>query len=170
MSKDSTKKALFKYLNKREQRSSTGPKRKLKQPEKCTEKEVLAWCVDKGFHVHVVESSTYDYQTGRASRRVTAKAGFPDLVGNTSEGHSVWIELKAKSRISTLRPKQKIFLETKIRQNCFAVCVDSAVRLDRYWKQYSSLNTPDLRQSFLIDCLPKKVPKRSKNYDPDMGF
>ena len=138
------------------------PRAKNKKPEKDTESSVLEWSKHNNCFLHVIESSSYD----PISRRKTlskAQAGFPDLVGNTNEGLSLYIELKAKDRRSTLREDQRSFLTMKIHQGCFAVVVDSRARLEQYWKGYHSLKTSQEKKAYLLDCLPKKRKNKVDN-------
>jgi hypothetical protein len=109
------------------------------KPEKIVELEVLEACKQLGFSVSVIDSkATYSKNLGRYSQSRSAPEGFPDLVGCTPNGVLAAIELKARGKLRTIRPKQVDFLQKKIEMNCFAVCVDSADLLfDLYlqWKQ-----------------------------------
>ena len=158
--KDSTNAAMLKYHQRQLNQGTTRERKGTnKKPEKNTEKNVLDWARNHNIHLHVVESSSYDPRLRRKGMS-RAVSGFPDLVGNTQEGHSVWIELKAKDRRSALSDKQREFLLTKVQQNCFAVVVDSVERLSQYWKGFWSLQLESDRQTYLLDCLPKKRPER----------
>lgn len=155
---DSMKRYYERQLN---QGVSREVKAKNKKPEKNTEAAVLEWSRHNNCFLHVIESSSFD----PVSRRKTlskAQAGFPDIVGNTNDGLSLYIELKAKDRRSTLREDQRSFLIMKIHQGCFAAVVDSRERLEQYWKGYHSLKTINEKKSYLLDCLPNK---RKKNSD-----
>ena len=131
------------------------PKRKNKKPEKEVEKEIMEWAQDNGIYLHVIEASSYDPRLGRKGLS-KAESGFPDLVGNTNEGQSLYIELKAVDRRSTVSESQRLFLENKIDQSCFAVVVDSRQRLEQYWKGFFSHKEVEARKTYLRDCLPKK--------------
>lgn len=147
--------ALEKFYKKQEQQQAPREsKRKYHRPEKDTEAQVLAWAKANGFHLHIVDSGSYDPRT---RQRVGSKAqrGFPDLCGNSETGLSVWIELKAKDKRNTTSAHQRIFLERKISQNCFAVVVDSASRLEQYWRGFCRLTCEDARRDYLLECLPK---------------
>jgi len=160
--------AMVRYYQRLDRENNPKPARKNKSPERDTEAQVLSWCRQNDFHMHVVDSSRYDGFRKSLSKAQKAEVGFPDLCGNTGEGLSVWIELKAKDRRSTVSPAQRRFLEKKIEQQAFAVVVDKADRLDQYWRKYCSLKTPLEKKNYLIDCMPKQVAKKS---DPEgLGF
>ncbi len=107
------------------------------KPEKITEVEVLAMCSQLGFDVSVIDSkATYSTNLERYAKSKSAPGGFPDIVGNDDRGMAVFIELKAKGKLSTLRPAQKIFLLRKIQAGCFAVAVDSADLLFELYSQW----------------------------------
>lgn len=129
-------------------------KRKYQRPEKDTEKQVFLWAKANRFHLHIIDASSYDPLLKRTSVS-KAQAGFPDLCGNTESGLSVWIELKAKDKRNTTSVNQRMFLEKKIAQNCFAVVVDSSERLQEYWDNYCNIEDDQARKIYLIDSLPK---------------
>lgn len=151
----------------REQR----PKRK--KPEKNTEKEVLLWGKENNVLLHVIEASTWNGRS-HSFGDAKAEAGFSDLVGNTEQGLACYIELKAEGRRSTLSDKQRVFLEAKIAQMCFAVVVDSRKRLEQYWKGFWTLKTPDERCEYLLDCLPgaynTKKRREAQLKEDEFGF
>jgi len=159
----STNNAILNYHRKQlDQGVSREPKKKQKTPEKDVQKSVLDWARENKVHLHVIEASTWNGRT-RTFGDSKASAGFPDLVGNTEQGLVCYIELKAKGRRSNLSDKQRVFLEAKIAQSCFAVVVDSRTRLEQYWKGFWSLKSPEERQSYLLETLPKK--RKSRNED-----
>lgn len=108
-------------------------------PEKLVEKEVLEACKQMGLDVDVYDSkATFSQARGGYHKNKSLVEGHPDLAGNDSQGVAVYVELKAKGRLRTLRPAQIAFLDRKIAQGCFAVAVDSSDLLfDLYlrWKQ-----------------------------------
>lgn len=149
------KAAVEKYLNRTYGLESPTPKRSNQKPEKITEQEVLMWCKQKQFDVTVVEAkAVYSVTTKRYTGRAVSD-GFSDIVGNTSKGLAVYIELKAKNKRvgSALRPNQRDFLHRKIRTGCFAVMVDSLEYIDKTWNHYCSLPL-EQRISFLLNELP----------------
>lgn len=171
--KESTKAAINSFIQREcAPQNNREPTRRNKSPERNTEKDVLKWGRLNGFHLHVVEASTYNPVTRQAeSQNSKAEAGFPDVVGNTSTGLVCYIELKAKDRRSKLSESQRRFLEQKISQNCFAVVVDSDKRLEQYWKGFCSLKSGDQRQAFLYDCLPHQKKKKPRDgFEKSFGF
>lgn len=161
--------AIKGYHRRQDQGSSRQPRRKNKTPEKDVEKAVLEWARDNNIFLHVIEASSWDPRLGRKGS-AKAQTGFPDLVGNSSDGLSLYVELKAKDRRSTLSEVQRLFLTRKIEQGCFAVCVDSPLKLDQYLRKFLSLANTDLRRSYLIDCLPKRMSSRKPPKDDEFGF
>lgn len=165
MSKKTTQAAVEKFIAKQcAPQNSREPKRRNKKPERQTETDCLLWCRANNMFVHVIESSSYDHILGRKTLSKTT-VGMPDLIGNTINGNSVYIELKAKDRRSTLKDHQRAFLIEKIRQNCFAVVVDSVHKLDQYYKEFCKLRNQESRQTYLLDCLPRKINRSFKARD-----
>lgn len=173
--KTSTQRAVEKFIAKQcAPQNNRQPKKKNKKPERDTENDCLIWCRANNIFVHVVESSSYDPITGRKTFS-RATAGMPDLIGNTANGNSIYIELKAKDRRSTLKDHQRDFLIEKIKQNCFAVVVDSVEKLNQYFREFCKLKNLESRQTYLINCLPRKTASRSNNtivddFEKQFGF
>jgi len=138
-----------------------------KKPEKLVESNVLQWSKNNGMFLHVIESSSYDPRLGTIGTQ-KAESGFSDLVGNTDGGFAIYIELKAKDRRSTLRLDQRIFLENKIDQGCFAVVTDSVEHLAHTWTEYKSLDRGE-RKHYLLGCLPRQISKKDA-VNPEFGF
>ena len=165
--KESTRKALENYITREcAPKNSRQPKKKYNKPERQTENDCLIWCRSKNIFVHVVESSSYDPIVGRKTFS-RATPGMPDLIGNTANGNSVYIELKAKQRRSTLKEHQREFLIAKIKQNCFAVVVDRVEKLDQYFREFCKLKNLEMRQTYLLDCLPQKTGSRNTSLGRD---
>ncbi len=122
-------------------------------PEKMVEIEVLSKAKELGFDLDVIDSkATYSQSLQRYRKGKHAPEGFPDLVGNDDKGRAVFIELKAKGRLSTLRPSQRAFLERKIQQGCFACVIDSSEGLFRMylgWREKGS--------QFLMESLQSQI-------------
>lgn len=155
MSKESTKAALERYYEKHARSSERVMKRqgrKNKKPEKELEKEVLAWAVRAGFDLHVIEAKAVFSQAAGRYLRGQAQSGLPDLVGN--HGHiAIYVELKAKGKRSTLKPHQRHILERKIKQGCFAACIDRVECFENLWSTW--LITPEVdRVELLLSDLP----------------
>lgn len=157
MSKDSTRQALYKYLDKQIKQSK--PKRKNKKPEKDVQYAVEQWLEKNGFDYDIVESkSVYHEASGRYLHSQTT-VGFSDIVGNDSHGIACFIELKAPGRRSTLRERQRDFLTKKIKSNCFAVVVDSPKLLADYYDEWIEIRRKKSKEGarqFLLSLLPKK--------------
>ena len=149
----STEKALMSYYKKQIKKPRSSKPRS--KPEKIVEKDVLNFCDKMGFLISVVESKAV-YQV-KAGRYMTGQAspGFSDLVGCDKMGNALFIELKAKGRLSTLRPSQHNFLIERIRSRAFSV-VDSTERLSRIYSQWILLKRecPHDAMLFLLDELP----------------
>jgi hypothetical protein len=111
--------------------------RKNKSPEKTiVEKEVQAYCDNMNWLVSVVDSkAVFSEKTGRYLRGM-AEAGFPDMVGCDEYGNFVAIELKARGKLSTIKPKQVEYLRKAKEKGAFAVCVDSAELLHQLYLDY----------------------------------
>lgn len=123
-------------------------------PEKLIEKLVLNECSMLQIDVDIVESkATYSKNKERYSANKNVPEGFSDLVGNDSNGLAVFIELKARGKLKTLRPKQRAFLERKIKQGCFACVVDSGEMLSELYIKFLSLPASE-RPKYLLSTLP----------------
>lgn len=125
------------------------PKRATKNsaPEKDFVKEVMIWLDTHSFSCHVVESrAVFNPKIGRYLSS-QAVPGFPDIVGCDQYGRSVWIEVKAPGKRSTVKPHQLDFLKGKIANNCFAVCIDSIQDLSTWYKEWMQVG--DGRQYLL---------------------
>jgi len=160
--KGRVKNAINKYIEK--QTPTNKVKRKNEKPEKQVEREVLKWCRDNGWDINVVESkSTWSESAGRYIAQ-SVSSGFSDLAGNTDLGLSVFIELKAPGKLSTLRPQQREFLLRKIGTGCFAVCVDSVSRLELAWSGFCKAYD---KKEYLVSVLPKvrELEGRDLNFD-----
>lgn len=88
--------------------------------------------------------------------------GHPDLAGNDNMGHSVYLELKAKGKIGTLRPLQYDFLERKIKSGAFAMVTDSIELFELVYKMWYRMwaETEEQRKekrSLLLDLLNDKL-------------
>ena len=142
------------------------PRRKNKKPEKAVEQEILLWCRQKGFDVDVVESKAkFNTITGLYTGKATIP-GMSDILGNTSDGRAVFIELKAKGRRvgSALREEQRAFLIRKIKGSCFAVVTDSIEYIEDIWMKYQAL-FPHERIPFLLSELPKHTHRKDSDLE-----
>jgi hypothetical protein len=115
----------------------TRPKRTPLGPEKVVEKEVLALCESLGIYLSVIDSKAiYSKFKEAYSKNYCVPEGAPDLWGNDSNGVAVFLELKAPGKLKTLRASQRLFLERKIEQGCFAACVDSPKHLFELYVEF----------------------------------
>ena len=148
---------LFDLERRRQKRGS----KKNAKPEKVLEKQILEWALRRGFSLHVIEAkAVYSTAAGRYLRG-QAEAGLPDLIGNFGS-LSVWVELKSKGRMGTLKEHQREFLVRKIEQECFAVCVDSVELLSEVFQAFiSSVDKIKL----LLNALPQRRAKKQRNED-----
>jgi len=155
--RESTKIALERYFDKQAKaahRAMVRGGKRNQSPEKDVEKQVMAEASRLGFDLHVIESkAVYSHKAGRYLRG-QAEPGYSDLSGN--HGHiAVYIELKARGRRSTLSDVQRDFLLKKIKQGCFAGCVDSPEMFESLWETW--LITPEIDQiELLLNTLPVK--------------
>ena len=164
---NNVKNAVLKYSKKHMPKQ----KRLNKKPEKVTEKQILCLAPLLHLDLTVVESkATYNPAAGRYMRSPTSES-VSDLVGNTHEGVSVWIELKAlgkKSAInSTKQYHQRVFLERKIRAGCFACVTDSAedLRHTFYGWTRARRHSNKAAVEYLLGALPKARTKPIKEDD-----
>lgn len=114
----------------------------------------MAWLKSNGFSCNVVEAKAVFNQA--AGRYISSQAipGMSDIIGNDQNGVGVYIELKAKGRLSTVSYKQINFLKEKISTNCFAVCVDSADMLDKMYRHWLKLKKEE-RFKYLMETLER---------------
>lgn len=123
-----------------------------KAPEKQLEKQVLEWLREVGCDVNVVEAkATFNPKIGMYLNSMTTP-GMADIVGNDSEGFAIYVELKAKGKLSTLRDNQYEFLKRKILTFSFGVCIDSLDLLKDYYKNWKAMPTYAGRE-YLLDNL-----------------
>lgn len=169
--RNSTKEALLKNQRKVLKKARSN-KRKNKKPEKEVEKVVMEWLDNHNFSCHVVESkAVYNASAGRYLKGQTVP-GCSDIIGCTPDGVSVWIELKAPGRRSTVSDSQREFLHSKIERGCFAVVVDSVDELQHLyanWCKHKVRNLKPSAKKYLYDSLPKKRKNDAKD-DLGLGF
>lgn len=156
---DDNKKRIERAILKHHERAARrdgNSARKNNKPEQSVVKEVLKWAKSRGLDLHVVESkAVYSASAGRYLHSQTSES-LPDLLGNY-QGLSVWIECKAKGRVSTLKEHQRAFLARKATQNCFACVTDSVKRLENYFDTFLTL-LPEDRPTYLLSHLKPKKP------------
>lgn len=163
--KGSTWNALLKFHEK-QLPSDRKRKKKNSSPEKEVEKEVRAWARKFGFDLTVVDTkNVYSSDSGGYSRNMASES-LSDLIGDI-KGWACFIELKARGRRSTLKPHQYLFLERKIKNGCFACCVDRAAQVESLYITCKDMPLDD-RIKFLLSELPK--PKRLRDIDDSPLF
>lgn len=82
-------------------------------------------CKLMSLDVSVVESKAKFSENQKRYRRQETEVGFSDIVGNNATGTAIYVELKARGKLKSLRPAQRAFLLRKIHAGCFATVVDS---------------------------------------------
>lgn len=120
------------------------------KPEKITEFQVKLACEQLGIWIHTVDSKMVFNQKGRLSFRGNAPKGFPDLVGLDKTGRFYGIELKAKGKLSTIKPHQYEFVKAIIYRNGFGCIVDSVEEFCRIYRTWVSSG---MTQRHLLDEL-----------------
>lgn len=131
---------------------STPIRKKNTKPEKEVERHVLEWLRVNNFDVNIVESkAVFNPKIGRYLSSMSTP-GMSDVIGNDRNGKAVYIELKAKGKINTLRENQFEFLKRKILTNCFAVVIDDVEKLSKYYNHWISLSIQAGRE-YLLELL-----------------
>ena len=168
------KSRVMNAMNRFEQKQlkKTSPKTKRNQkPEKITEKECLLWMRSKGWDVEIFEAkATYNPRTQRYTSSAM-KAGTCDCIGVTNDGIPVFIEFKAKGKLSTFAKstnyRQCAYLFGKIERGAFACVVDSAQYLEAIyiqWKQRKDVST-EASIDFLMNVLPRTKKQKDLSFD-----
>ena len=136
-------------------------KSKFTDSEKFVESQVLAWAFKNRWSIDVYDSKgTFSEARGRYSRNTGMKTGTADLMGVSSEGYFVALELKAPGKEGVCRLEQHSFLTRKIESNGFALVLSSVSFLEETWTAWLKLRNEGRRaeaQRMLSDLLPKKV-------------
>ena len=171
--RDSTRKALFAYLDRTERErvktQTRKPARRNEQPEKLVEKECVQWLEKNNFDGQVYESKAV--LKGGEWRKSGMSYGHSDWMGASPYGELCAIEFKALGKRSTFwksgNERQQDFILNKIESNCFAVVVDNSVDLDRWFHTWRARKQHDPigSKQYLLDLLPKK-PKRVTDNSP----
>jgi len=164
--------ALTKYytkLHKKDQARIKRGSRKNKKPEKLVEAHVLVWAKDNGLDLTVVESkAVYSERSGLYMSSPTSES-VCDLIGNYG-ALSIWIELKAKGRRSSLKMHQREFLLRKINAGCFACVTDRTDHLDKLFRKFISLNRLQ-GVHLLLEALPQHIDRdKNSSVDAEFGF
>ena len=150
----------------REQKKENRTKRKNDSPEARAAKEVLSALRTMGFSVQIYESkAVFDDKRGVWACK-SMQPGQPDIMGVSSEGVGVFVEMKAPGKLSTFwretNTAQQDFILDRINMNCFSIVTDSVSHMMKLYSGWK--NAVDKRQ-FLMDSLPKR-PKRLRDDKP----
>ena len=131
-------------------------RRKNKTPEKDVQHDCVRWLMMNNFTGHIYEAKGgYNNTYGI----IAVIRGHSDWAGCDEMGRAVYVEFKAKGKLSTLREHQRNFLIDKIESNAFAVCVDSMDILSRIYSVWNGLVSDrhfERARKFLMDSLPKQ--------------
>lgn len=122
------------------------------KPELQVQIQVQTYLNNMGFDCDLYESKASLTTRGYAKNKSLVE-GHSDIAGCDENGHAIYIELKAKGKLSTLRPKQKLFLTRKINSNAFAVCVDSVEMLNDLYLKWLQISD---KKTFLLNHLNRK--------------
>ena len=136
------------------------PSRKNKKPEQEVVKALLSWLQMNGFHAFRVESqAAYNPNSGHYTSSF-APTGCSDILGTTPCGRSLYLEVKAPGKRSTLKNHQRDFLLEGIRRGSLACCSDS---VQHFQNLYDSWLLTDERSDLLTKDLPlsKKIKTES---------
>jgi len=81
------------------------------------------------------------------------------MIGVSSNGLAVFLELKRKGAKNVCRVHQRAFLETKIRHHAFGLVTDSPEHLEETYHKGLSLRSESLQTAsgFLLSQLPRRV-------------
>ena len=154
------------YEKKHKQPMVVSKKSKNNSPEKDLVKLMMLWLKEHNFACTVIESkAVYNAKAGRYMSSQVGTRGYSDISGNDPEGRAVFIEVKAKDRLYTLKEHQREFLISKIKSNCFAVACDSVTKLQHWYNTFISLPF-NQRQDYLMSLLPKKRPSKTDQDGP----
>lgn len=170
------KTAIDNYIIKQDKKTS-GPKRRNEKPEKLVEHACLEWMRNKGWSVQIIESkSTFDPKRQRYISQTT-KAGTCDCFGVTDDGYAVFVEFKAQGKRNTFALdknfRQAEYLTSKIRTGAFACVVDSPQLLEETytnWVNLKSLEGLKPAIEFLLNQLPRQNKKNPTSDQGEMGF
>ena len=129
-------------------------------PEKLiVEPQVLLFGRQVGMDLSVVDTSAVWNPVAKRYLRRQASESLPDVIGNYNHV-SVWIELKAPGKRSSINAKQnrhqRDFLVRKIQQGCFACVTDGIDHLRRLFFKWK--NSPSMidRVAILMGDLPSE--------------
>lgn len=139
---------------------SNNKKRREKKEDNVVKPQIKLLCLKFGIKVFEIQASNYDPRNKSYSIQRHAPKGFPDLCGIGPGGISVFIELKAPKKRSTLSLHQRDFLIEAINHEAFGCVSDSMEHFSSLWLKWKEADLVG-RKKLLIDDLPPE-PKRRK--------
>ena len=144
------KRAMERYLLKQEKLNRPRQQKKNKKPEDEIRKKIFLYLKSVGFYPLIVESkAVYSVEAGKYLTG-QVQSGTSDIIAIAPAGYFVAIEVKAKSKRSTLKSHQKEFLKEIIHRNGFASCSDSLEHFQNLFESW--LRNPS--KLLLINDLP----------------
>lgn len=173
MSNEDYKKRIRGILERQQQKmldDSKRIKRKNGKPEKLVEAECLAWMRFMGWDVAIYESKATFNPHKQRYVSASMRAGNSDCMGITSEGFAVYVEFKAKGKLSTFANeknlRQQDFLISKINHGAFACVVDCVSLLEAYYIQWMQRRTIDVASAkmFLVEQLPRSKKEKPLSF------
>lgn len=156
---DEHKKRVEAALNKYFTKQLPKPIKHNKKPEAEFVLILLNHLKDIGFSIDVVEAKGVYSEDAQRYIHGKTRPGFSDFVGNDPSGHSVYIEVKAPGKRSTLRPEQREFLIEKISTNAFAIVCDS---VEYFTSTYANWRQANNKKAYLLKELPDLAPRWAK--------
>ncbi len=151
--------AIAGYYKREEKKYAPKSTRKNAKPEKAVEVACVTWMRGMGWDVQIIESKATWSPAARCWKQQGTRAGTCDCVGNTKEGHAIFVEFKAPGKLSTFweNERQSDFIIAKIRSGAFACVVDSVDRLAAVYSGWLRARSErNVGASFLMSVLPKK--------------
>lgn len=166
--KKSTIDALKNYLTK--DLKSKEPKKKRTKPEKTVEHACVNWMKGiMGWSVEIYNSSsTYNPFINRWINQ-GMKAGTADCMGVMPDGRAVAVEFKAPKKLFTIcdNERQLKFIEMRVKQNAFAVVVDSLERLQLLYYSWLKIESADKKREFLMNNIPRRNKNKNRFRPPE---
>lgn len=162
--------AIIEKQQRKQLEDITKIKRKNGKPEKLVEAECLVWMRTQGWDVAIYESKATWNKSAQRYTNTALKAGTSDCMGTTGEGVAVYIEFKAKGKLSTFSNeknlRQQDFLISKINHGAFACVVDSVQLLSAYYIQWAQRRMTDVASAkiFLVEQLPRSKKEKPLSF------
>lgn len=155
------KNAVENYLIKQNKPKSA---RRNSKPEKQTQIECIAFMRSIGWSIDIYEAKATWNPEQQIWKNQGMKSGTVDCIGCTNNGHSVFVEFKAKGKLSTFNRdenyKQRNFLIDKINHGAFGCvvdCKDLLAEIYLKWIVYHKSGQQQDAINFLLSSLPQKT-------------